>query len=328
MAKDFDDDDDRPRPPRKPPSVPSRSSRRDDDDDDDRPRSRKGEGDEPKKKSSLPIILGFILGILLICGGGTVAAIYLAFSGCKSWTKDLKKGFDESMDKIKKDEEERRAKLKQSEDNLKKIAIACGNYELTFGDFPTNSLDASGKGLLSWRVHILPYIEQDALYNKFKLNEPWDSPNNKPLIKQMPAIFAHDGDTVKADGRTYYRGFDGPGALFEKRFSPSHPIQPGGKLPPGVKILNGRIGTNQISDGLSNTILCVEARDSIEWTRPDELQFRKTNPLPSLGVDASQDYRIVMIDGKVKTINRFGGNDNAVKDAITIAGGEINTLPY
>ena len=50
-------------------------------------------------------------------------------------------------------------------------------------------VDKKGKKLLSWRVQILPYIEQDNLYKQFKLDEPWDSEHNKKLIRQMPRIY-------------------------------------------------------------------------------------------------------------------------------------------
>src|SRR5271155_415299 len=44
--------------------------------------------------------------------------------------------------------------------------------------------------LLSWRVAILPYIEHEALYQQFKLDEPWDSPHNKKLLDKMPKLYA------------------------------------------------------------------------------------------------------------------------------------------
>ena len=58
--------------------------------------------------------------------------------------------------------------------------------------------DKDGKPLLSWRVAILPYIEQQGLYKKFKLDEPWDSPHNKALFKEMPPIYVCPS---RADGR-------------------------------------------------------------------------------------------------------------------------------
>ena len=59
--------------------------------------------------------------------------------------------------------------------NLKQIALAMHNYEATYGHFPHDITDKDGKPILSWRVAILPFIEQDNLYKQFKLDEPWDS---------------------------------------------------------------------------------------------------------------------------------------------------------
>src|SRR5262249_32600764 len=50
-----------------------------------------------------------------------------------------------------------------------------------------------GRPLLSWRVLILPYVEQGDLYSQFKLDEAWDSPNNLPLLEKMPAVYALPG---------------------------------------------------------------------------------------------------------------------------------------
>ena len=61
--------------------------------------------------------------------------------------------------------------------NLKQIALAMHNYVSANNKFPRSaSLSETGKPLLSWRVAILPYLEQQDLYNKFNLDEPWDSP--------------------------------------------------------------------------------------------------------------------------------------------------------
>lgn len=42
----------------------------------------------------------------------------------------------------------------------------------------------------SWRVLILPYIGEDALYNTYKFDEPWDGPNNIKLLNQIPRLYA------------------------------------------------------------------------------------------------------------------------------------------
>ncbi len=75
--------------------------------------------------------------------------------------------------------------------NLKYIGLAMHNYLDANSHFPpAASVDKAGKPLLSWRVMILPYIDQDQLYKQFHLDEPWDSEHNKKLIDKMPQIYA------------------------------------------------------------------------------------------------------------------------------------------
>src|SRR5262245_27069248 len=94
--------------------------------------------------------------------------------------------------------------LETTTNNLKQISLAWHNYESANGFFPADVVDAKGKPILSWRVLILPYIENEKLYKGFKLNEPWDSENNKKLIDAMPKLFAPVRG--KADpGMTYYQ---------------------------------------------------------------------------------------------------------------------------
>jgi len=104
---------------------------------------------------------------------------------------------------------------KQSGANLRQLVIAMHNYHNDYNCMPPHAIyDKAGKKpLLSWRVAILPYLEphrdMDALYKRFKLDEPWDSPNNKALIKDMPKFFAMPG--VKDEpGMTHYQVFTMP----------------------------------------------------------------------------------------------------------------------
>ncbi len=109
----------------------------------------------------------------------------------------------------------------QSSNNLKQISLAIDNYEAANGNMPAAAIcDPAGKPLLSWRVAILPYIEQANLYSQFKLDEPWDGPNNSKLIAAMPKTYALPGDPP-ADGQTHYRVFVGNGAAFDPSSSAS-----------------------------------------------------------------------------------------------------------
>ena len=101
--------------------------------------------------------------------------------------------------------------------NLVQIGMGMQSYQDANNTFPPAALcDARGNKLLSWRVAILPYIEQENLYRQFHLNEPWDSPHNLQLLPLMPKIYALPGDTTAQKGYTYYRVFVGNGAAFDE----------------------------------------------------------------------------------------------------------------
>ena len=85
------------------------------------------------------------------------------------------------------------------------------NYESAHGTLPPAAVRSTdGTPLLSWRVAILPFIEQDALYKEFKLDEPWDSEHNKKLIAKMPKLYGPARGQAK-EGETFYQRFSGPG---------------------------------------------------------------------------------------------------------------------
>jgi len=95
----------------------------------------------------------------------------------------------------------------QSMNNLKQIGLAMHNYHDTHGRFSPQAIRSKdGKPLLSWRVAILPFLDAEALYKEFHLDEPWDSEHNKKLIERMPAALASPalGDERRAKGMTSY----------------------------------------------------------------------------------------------------------------------------
>jgi hypothetical protein len=139
--------------------------------------------------------------------------------------------------------------------------------------------------LLSWRVALLPYLEQDELYRQFKLNEPWDSEHNKKLIAKMPRIYAIPGIKTKSPGLTHYRVFVGPGTAFEPRPNMEHGHH-----------IKGFI------DGTSTTFLTVEASEPTIWTKPDDLAYDPKSPPPKLGVHKS-GAQVLMGDGSVWTLS-------------------------
>lgn len=165
--------------------------------------------------------------------------------------------------------------LEESQNNLKQLGIAIHSYHDTFGKMPADVVDKDGKAILSWRVLLLPYLEETPLYKEFKFDEPWDSKANSALIARIPKNFAPI--RVKADkGQTFYRGFNGPDTVFEA-------------------------GTKQtllsMTDGTSNTIMVVEAGEPCIWSKPDDLPYDGKKPLPKLGGLFDGDFHVLMGDG-------------------------------
>src|SRR4051794_32667612 len=91
------------------------------------------------------------------------------------------------------------------------------NYSSAHGSLPPPAVyGKDGRPLLSWRVAILPFIEQDDLYKQFRLDEPWDSPHNRRLLPKMPKLYApFDGSRTTQPHTTFYQVFVGKGTAFE-----------------------------------------------------------------------------------------------------------------
>jgi hypothetical protein len=192
----------------------------------------------------------------------------------------------------------------QSQNNLKQIGLAMHNYHDTHGAFPPAAVcDKTGKPLLSWRVLILPYIEQDELYKEFKLDEPWDSEHNKKLVAKMPKVYMVPGQPDGASD-TYYRAFVGNGALLE--------------YVRGPKI-------TEITDGTSNTIMVVTAADAVPWTKPDELAFDPDKDMVKLLGTLPQGTvcNTAFCDGSVRAIDTTKLKKATLNALITKAGGEV-----
>jgi hypothetical protein len=172
----------------------------------------------------------------------------------------------------------------QSTNNLRQIALAFHNYHDVYKAFPPQAnQDKQKKLLLSWRVHILPFIEENVLYQEFKLNEPWDSPHNKKLIARMPKFYRSPLSRPDLEeGKTTYVLPVGPKLLFN-----------GAKRP---KI-------QQITDGTSNTILALDADDSqaVIWTQPADWRVDPMSPKKG-AVRAGLGILAAFCDGSVHVL--------------------------
>jgi hypothetical protein len=164
--------------------------------------------------------------------------------------------------------------------------------------------DLKEKRLLSWRVAILPYIEQGALYNQFKLDEPWDSENNKQLIAKMPKIYAPAPHVKAPEGHTFYQMVIGPAAM-----------RPGLTF---SKLLN--------LDGTADTISVVEAAEPVIWTKPGDVMIPGKEMPKDLkkkfGGLCPGGFHVLMWDGSVRWVDPRRVSEKTLWNAIRPDDGE------
>lgn len=185
--------------------------------------------------SGMMVAMLAVLGVV-VCGGfGLVALLLPAVESAKGASQRM-----------------------QCSNNLKQIALAMHNYHEMYKALPpAYTVDEEGNKLHSWRTLILPFIEQDALYQQVDLTTAWDSPKNRHLSQVMIPVYCCPSEDAANPARTDYMAIVGPGTVFE--------------------------GPNQISladvtDGLSNTMLVVEvAGSSTNWMEPKDLDLATMN---------------------------------------------------
>ena len=168
--------------------------------------------------------------------------------------------------------------------NLMFIGLALHNFAaLNSGRLPAAAIREGGKPLLSWRVAILPFLEQFALYERFHLDETWDSPHNLELLKEMPRTYAAVAHKDTPPSSTHYQGIVGPGSLFDG--------QEGARLA-------------DVTSEASPTLMIVEAADPVPWTRPEDLPYDEGKPSPRLAGQFEGGSYAVFADGGPRFLSK------------------------
>jgi hypothetical protein len=190
-----------------------------------------------------------------------------------------------------------------SSNNFKMVMLAMHNYHAAYNRLPAPAIrNADGKPLLSWRVALLPFLEEQALYQQFRLDEAWDSEHNLPLSKRLPKVYATAGL----------------------------------RLPPGQTVVHAVVGEKigmrpkdktgfrDILDGTSNTILILEstADSAVPWSKPADVEIDMEDPLANFIGSPKKSFGVGFADGSVKRLN----DDIEVekfKALLTRAGAEV-----
>lgn len=191
----------------------------------------------------------------------------------------------------------------QGQNNIKQIFLGLHSYYDVNGSFPPAVLlGPDGKTKYSWRVAILPYIDQANLYNAYDRNEPWDGPNNRKLLDQIPETL-RSPKAPKGSLNTSYFALVGEHTAF-------------GNAPgKGRSMLD-------ITDGTSITIMVVETKRETPWTKPEDIPYSADDPLPKFGGYHEGGFQVGIADGRVRFVSE-NIDMTLLRSLITCDGGEV-----
>jgi type II secretory pathway pseudopilin PulG len=207
------------------------------------------------------------------------------------------------------------ARQVQSANNLKQVALALLNYHEVDQKFPpAYTKDDDGHPLLSWRVAILPYLEEMALEQRFDQDEAWDGPDNKPLADLCPSFYKSAADDTNPGNQTNILGIVDSDTVLSA---------------------DGSVNIRDIRDGTSNTIVAVElAGADIVWSEPrditiDELlaAMRRGTGDPGLHPVYAGKVQCMFADGSVRSIPT-DTDPATLRGLCTRSGQEQVSLPY
>ena len=196
------------------------------------------------------------------------------------------------------------ARRASSMNNMKQLALAVHNYYDVHKALPPAVVtDANGQPLYSGRVLLLPYLEQANIYDQWDKTQAWNSPANKPLAEMMIPTFRDPTETGPPN-QTSYLFVTGAGTMFEQ---------------------GQNVTFNNVSDGLSNTMMMVERKGSgVGWAEPKDLDASNPISLPTSNHAAGNG--VAFGDGSVRSIAPTTP-PATIRAAATRAGGENVYLP-
>jgi prepilin-type processing-associated H-X9-DG protein len=194
--------------------------------------------------------------------------------------------------------------------NLRMIGLGLQAYYNAHGYFPPPYVaDATGKPIHSWRTLVLPFLDNQDLFEEFKLDEPWGEPNNRKLADVGIGIYHCRELLGYKPGLTGYVLIRGPGTAF-----------------PGS---GKRVSLADIKDDLSTTIVAVETVEpGIHWAEPRDLDISgmsfkiNDSSRPCISSHHAGGANVLMMDGSVKFLSDKL-SPATVRALITIDGGEL-----
>jgi hypothetical protein len=244
----------------------------------------------------IAIVIAAVLAVVVMCGGVLVALLLPAVQAARE-----------------------AARRTQCSNNLKQIGLAMHSYLQANKCFPPAFIPGKdGRPMHSWRILLLPYLGEDAIYRQYRFDEPWDGPHNRALAAQMPRVYKCPSEAGIGDSHTSYAMLVGPHAISDG---------PKGRRP------------GEIRDGLSNTIMVVEATNAgINWMEPRDVdaenvrfggpleyveQHGNTSEISSCHPGGAD---VVLCDASVQFLSN-SLDPKTLKALTTVDGGEQVKLP-
>jgi len=169
--------------------------------------------------------------------------------------------------------------------NMKQVMLGLHNFHAAYNKLPTPAItDAAGKPLLSWRVALLPFVEEQGLYTQFHLDEPWDSEHNLPLSKRLPAVYTMTSVGRLPAGETVIQAVVGDTIGMRPK---------------------DKTGFRDFLDGLSISVLIVQASadSAVPWSKPADVEIDLADPLENLVGNPKKGFYVGMGDGAVRFIS-------------------------
>ena len=217
----------------------------------------------------------------------------------------------------------------QDQTHLKRIALALFNYESTYKHFPPAVIVENGVKR-SWRVELLPYLDEAALFLKYRTDEPWDSPANLEVLKLMPDVYRQPGTSID-DGETPYLAVVAKPDAEPRRQTAWLPEaegtrDPESRSPKGMSqnVLTTGRSLADFRDGTTTTLLLVSADRGVPWTKPEDVtvDLSATVDPSAFGGVVPGGFNAAFGDGSVKFVPEWIDAERLSK-FLTRAGGEL-----
>jgi hypothetical protein len=197
------------------------------------------------------------------------------------------------------------ARRTEAVNNLKQLGLAMYTYsDLADSRFPPAVLyGPDGKTPYSWRVALLPHLGEQALYDAYNFNEPWDSEANRRVLENMPAVYRNPNYSQSTNSS--YFVLTGPETVFAGKDGQKY---------------------TEIPDGTSNTLLIVEAKREIPWTKPEDIPYDGKLSAADLGGFFNGGFNATFADGTVRFVSQET-DEKTLRALLTSRGGEVMTDP-